>query len=189
MPDAKTMGRWGVAMGPTVINQIHDRIVQIARGGPPRCAGTQNAHRHLVETNIHYPTWGSAPTHGRSRGGSCAAACRQQDDRPSGPSRAAAMNCPGSFGGRSNAASRFSSSAIRTSAANCPTSGSSARIRSSFSATVSLLRSISGVTGSLNRGARDRVNHHLTAPQTPTIHPPTWPSCYPGEQLLNLARI
>ena len=31
MPDAKTMGRWGVAIGPVVIHQIHDRIVQIAR--------------------------------------------------------------------------------------------------------------------------------------------------------------
>src|SRR6202521_6253793 len=31
MPDAKTMGRWGVVMGPAVIHQIHDRIVQIAR--------------------------------------------------------------------------------------------------------------------------------------------------------------
>jgi IS5 family transposase len=26
MPDAKTMGRWGAAMGPVVIHQIHDRI-------------------------------------------------------------------------------------------------------------------------------------------------------------------
>ena len=31
MPDAKTMGKWGVALGPEVINQIHERIVQIAR--------------------------------------------------------------------------------------------------------------------------------------------------------------
>src|SRR5271169_6375822 len=30
MPDAKTMGRWGVAVGPAVVKQIHDRIVQIA---------------------------------------------------------------------------------------------------------------------------------------------------------------
>jgi len=30
MPDAKTMGRWGVALGPGVIKGIHDRIVQIA---------------------------------------------------------------------------------------------------------------------------------------------------------------
>jgi len=67
----------------------------------------------------------------------------------------------GVFGGRSNAANRFSSSAIRTSAAsNCPTSGSSDRMRASFSATVSLLRSISGVTRSLNRVARDHVNYH-----------------------------
>ena len=31
MPDAKTMGRWGVALGPEVVKQIHDRIVAIAR--------------------------------------------------------------------------------------------------------------------------------------------------------------
>src|SRR5271167_620843 len=30
-PDAKTMGRWGVALGPAVIKQIHDRVVQIAQ--------------------------------------------------------------------------------------------------------------------------------------------------------------
>src|SRR6185312_17120291 len=31
MPDAKTIGRWGVAVGPVVVKQIHERIVQIAR--------------------------------------------------------------------------------------------------------------------------------------------------------------
>ncbi len=31
MPDAKTMGRWGVALGPATIQQIHERMVQIAR--------------------------------------------------------------------------------------------------------------------------------------------------------------
>jgi IS5 family transposase len=31
MPDAKTMGRWGVAVRPVVVKQIHERIVQIAR--------------------------------------------------------------------------------------------------------------------------------------------------------------
>src|SRR6266487_6034737 len=30
-PDAKTMGRWGVAVGPDVVKQIHDRMVVIAR--------------------------------------------------------------------------------------------------------------------------------------------------------------
>src|ERR1700732_3108951 len=31
MPDAKTIGRWGVALGPQVIKQIHERIVRIAQ--------------------------------------------------------------------------------------------------------------------------------------------------------------
>src|SRR5207253_11488586 len=30
-PDAKTMGRWGVALGPEGIKQVHERLVQIAR--------------------------------------------------------------------------------------------------------------------------------------------------------------
>src|SRR6202158_2433964 len=31
-PDAKTMGRWGLAVEPAAIKQIHERLVQIARG-------------------------------------------------------------------------------------------------------------------------------------------------------------
>jgi transposase, IS5 family len=31
MPDAKTMGRWGLALGPQVIKQIHERMVRIAQ--------------------------------------------------------------------------------------------------------------------------------------------------------------
>src|SRR5947209_20464286 len=31
MPDPKTMGRWGVAVGPEVIKQIHERMVKIAQ--------------------------------------------------------------------------------------------------------------------------------------------------------------
>jgi IS5 family transposase len=31
MPDAKTMGKWGLAIGPQVLRQNHDRIVTIAR--------------------------------------------------------------------------------------------------------------------------------------------------------------
>ena len=30
MPDAKTMGRWGVALGPQVLKQVHERMVKIA---------------------------------------------------------------------------------------------------------------------------------------------------------------
>src|SRR6202049_2108442 len=54
-PDAKTMGRWGVALGPEVIERIHARMVEIARShglteGPRRRVDTT-----VVETNIHYP--------------------------------------------------------------------------------------------------------------------------------------
>jgi IS5 family transposase len=31
VPDAKTMGRWGMAVGPQVLERIHARIVTIAR--------------------------------------------------------------------------------------------------------------------------------------------------------------
>ena len=49
MPDAKTMGRWGVAVGPVVVKQIHERIVQIARD-----------HR-VVQGRASTPRW-SRPT-------------------------------------------------------------------------------------------------------------------------------
>src|SRR6266404_3897410 len=31
MPDAKTMGRWGLALGPQAVKQIHERMVKIAQ--------------------------------------------------------------------------------------------------------------------------------------------------------------
>jgi IS5 family transposase len=30
-PDAKTMGRWGVAVGPEVVKQIHQKLVKLAQ--------------------------------------------------------------------------------------------------------------------------------------------------------------
>src|SRR5271156_3126283 len=30
-PDAKTMGRWGLAVGPEVVKQIHQRLVKLAQ--------------------------------------------------------------------------------------------------------------------------------------------------------------
>ena len=56
MPDAKTMGRWGVAMGPAVIHQIHDRIVQIARANDVVQGRRMRIDTTVVENNIHYPT-------------------------------------------------------------------------------------------------------------------------------------
>src|SRR5271169_1143944 len=56
MPDAKTMGRWGVAMGPVVIHQIHDQIVQIARANDVVQGRRMRIDTTVVESNIHYPT-------------------------------------------------------------------------------------------------------------------------------------
>jgi transposase, IS5 family len=56
MPDAKTMGRWGTAIGPQVLRQIHDRIVQIAREQRVVAGGRMRVDTTVVETNIHYPT-------------------------------------------------------------------------------------------------------------------------------------
>jgi len=56
MPDAKTMGRWGVALGPAVINQIHDRIVQIAQAKNLVQGRKMRVDTTVIESNIHYPT-------------------------------------------------------------------------------------------------------------------------------------
>jgi len=55
-PDAKTMGRWGVALGPATIKQIHDRMVQIARDNGVVPGRRLRVDTTVVETNIHYPT-------------------------------------------------------------------------------------------------------------------------------------
>ncbi len=56
MSDAKTMGRWGVAVGPEVIQQIHERMVQIARDRRVAGGRRMRVDTTVVETNIHYPT-------------------------------------------------------------------------------------------------------------------------------------
>jgi IS5 family transposase len=55
-PDAKTMGRWGLALGPPVIKQIHDQIVQIAQNNGVAEGRRMRVDTTVVETNIHYPT-------------------------------------------------------------------------------------------------------------------------------------
>jgi hypothetical protein len=56
VPDAKTLGRLAIALGPEIIEQIHRRVVAIAcekriiRGRRLRLDTT------VVETDIHYPT-------------------------------------------------------------------------------------------------------------------------------------
>lgn len=56
MPDAKTMGRWGVALGPEVIKQLHDRMVKIAREQGVIAGRRLRVDTTVVETNIHHPT-------------------------------------------------------------------------------------------------------------------------------------
>ncbi len=56
MPDAKTMGRWGVAVGPEVIKQIHERMVKIAQQNKVTEGRRMRLDTTVVETNIHYPT-------------------------------------------------------------------------------------------------------------------------------------
>ncbi len=56
MPDAKTMGRWGVALGPQVIAQIHERMVAIAKEKGVIKGRKMRVDTTVVETNIHYPT-------------------------------------------------------------------------------------------------------------------------------------
>jgi IS5 family transposase len=56
VPDAKTMGRWGTALGPQVLKQIHERIVKIALEKGVVTGRRMRVDTTVVETNIHYPT-------------------------------------------------------------------------------------------------------------------------------------
>jgi IS5 family transposase len=56
MPDAKTMGRWGLAVGPEVVKRVHQRLVEIAREEGIATGKRMRVDTTVVETNIHYPT-------------------------------------------------------------------------------------------------------------------------------------
>jgi IS5 family transposase len=56
MPDAKTMGRWGVALGPDALKQLHERMVKIARERGVVSGRRMRVDTTVVETNIHHPT-------------------------------------------------------------------------------------------------------------------------------------
>jgi IS5 family transposase len=56
MPDAKTMGRWGLALGPAVLKQIHERMVTIAQDKGVTAGRRMRVDTTVVETNIHYPS-------------------------------------------------------------------------------------------------------------------------------------
>ena len=57
VPDAKTMGRWGIAVGPAVVKEVHERLVTIAQIKRVTQGRRMRLDTTVVETNIHYPTW------------------------------------------------------------------------------------------------------------------------------------
>src|SRR6202035_4029344 len=56
VPDAKTMGRWGIAVGPAVIETLHDRLIAMAQQKKVVEGRKMRVDTTVVETNIHYPT-------------------------------------------------------------------------------------------------------------------------------------
>lgn len=55
-PDAKTMGRWGTALGPETIKKVHARLVKIALDKGIVKGRRLRVDTTVVETNVHYPT-------------------------------------------------------------------------------------------------------------------------------------
>src|SRR5215472_14149494 len=55
-PDCKTMGRWGLALGPETVEKIHARVVEIAQENRMVPGRKMRLDTTVVETNIHYPT-------------------------------------------------------------------------------------------------------------------------------------
>jgi transposase, IS5 family len=56
VPDAKTMGRWGVAVGPKVIETLHARLIAMAHQQHVVEGRKMRVDTTVVEANIHYPT-------------------------------------------------------------------------------------------------------------------------------------
>jgi transposase, IS5 family len=56
VPDAKTLGRLGQAIGAEVVLQLHGRMVELAREHKVVQGRRMRVDTTVVETNIHYPT-------------------------------------------------------------------------------------------------------------------------------------
>jgi len=56
VPDAKTMGRWGLALGPEGVEKIHQRVIEITKEKDVVKGRRLRLDTTVVETNIHYPT-------------------------------------------------------------------------------------------------------------------------------------
>jgi IS5 family transposase len=58
VPDAKTLARLGQAIGPEVIAELHQRLMELARERGVVKGRKMRVDTTVVETNIHYPTDG-----------------------------------------------------------------------------------------------------------------------------------
>jgi IS5 family transposase len=56
VPDAKTLGKLGLALGPEIIEKMHQRVVAIAREKKIVAGRRLRVDTTVVETDIHYPT-------------------------------------------------------------------------------------------------------------------------------------
>lgn len=56
VPDAKTLGKIGQALGPEVIAELHRRLVELAQEKGVVQGRKMRTDTTVVETNIHYPT-------------------------------------------------------------------------------------------------------------------------------------
>jgi len=56
VPDAKTLGRLGLVVGPEAVARLHQRVVAIAQAARVVAGRKMRVDTTVVETNIHYPT-------------------------------------------------------------------------------------------------------------------------------------
>src|ERR1700745_1321882 len=56
VPDAKTLARLGQVIGPEVISELHERLMELARERGVVQGRKMRVDTTVVETNIHYPT-------------------------------------------------------------------------------------------------------------------------------------
>jgi IS5 family transposase len=56
VPDAKTLARLGQVIGPEVIGELHERLMELARERGVVQGRKMRVDTTVVETNIHYPT-------------------------------------------------------------------------------------------------------------------------------------
>jgi transposase, IS5 family len=56
VPDSKALGRQALALGPAVIEEIHQRVVELAVENKVVQGRKMRVDTTVVETNIHYPT-------------------------------------------------------------------------------------------------------------------------------------